>query len=266
MNLLPRANYFRIWQATFAALLRDRVPLFRVTLLLAGPFFILDGLVSANHMMTLGGAMMTGSDIPLEQMRLLWGSTVLADSLAFSMLCGAAVILFRCMAAQRPASTRVLLRREIPALLGSWRFWLFALFQFMVFAFINTPDGRFKLPGMALAALGAFLLWRTHDVRDGKAAPLNWKAWMCVLWAVLTFPVLFILFNGYAHALLLMAIDQAGQQLLFLFEPASPLLPFGIITLARFISQWFNLVPVLFLLFSYLAIGSPAAPLTAAAS
>jgi hypothetical protein len=256
MQIETGPGYFRIWRSAFRILGRHGGLLLWATLLFAAPFFALNGLINANHMMTLGGAAMAGEEIPLEEMRLLWGSLVLGDSLAFIMLTIAALLILTWPCdIDRPAFKRHL-RREVPRLLLNPWFWLFALVQIVLFAMINTPDGRFKLSGMALVAVSILMLWSSHD----RAAPaygkrlreLSAKTWLSLFFVVLTFPLLYILFNGYLGNALLLLVDLAGQQIMPL-APASIALPVAIITLAKFLASWLNLVPMCLLLSAYLA-------------
>jgi hypothetical protein len=141
--------------------------------------------------------------------------------------------------------------------LSSLWFWLFAVMQFIFFAMISLPDGRFKLSGMALVAVSILMLWSSQDrgAAFGKRlAGAGWKSWVRLALVVITFPLLYILVNGYLHYVLLMLVDLAGQQIMPLFSPASAVLPFGIITLAKFLSLCFNLLPITLLLSTYLAV------------
>lgn len=257
MSIEPTLNYFSIWQAAFRILHRHAGLIICTTLLVAGPFFVINGLVNANHMMWLGGAAMTGSEIPLDEMRLLWGSVVGGDSLAFIALAIAGLLLLKHLHNPQQTGFGRHVRVELPRLLGSAWFWLFVALQIVFFAMINTPDGRFKLSGMALFAGSVLMLWSSQD-REAPAygkrlRRLGWKGWLSLAFVVLTFPVLYILFNGYLNNLLLMLVDLGGQQIMHLFSPTSAALPFCIITLSKFLSQWFNLLPMALLLSAYLA-------------
>jgi hypothetical protein len=257
MNIEPRLAYFSIWRAAFSILRGHAGQLLWATLLLAAPFFAINGAISANHMMTLGGAAMTGNEISLDEMRLLWGSTVIGDSIVFVMLAVTGLFMLAPVGSDSRPSVGQQARRTLPKLLSGFRFWLFTVAQIVFFAMINTPDGRFKLSGMALAAASVLILWRSHDRdvsrRATRHAKPGWKGWLVLALVVATFPLLYILFNGYLDRLLLMLIDLAGQQLMPLFPPESPALPFGIITLSKFLSQWFNLAPMMLLLSACLA-------------
>ena len=160
MIVSPPIHYFRIWRITFTMLRAHFGQLMTITLLLAAPFFLINGIANAHHMMTLGEAAMTGNEIPIEQMRLLWGSLVLADSTSFIALAatGWVMLTIVCDWSTDRQKMTAALRRELPRLARSIAFWIFAVAQLFIFALINTPDGRFKLSGMALLATGMLLL------------------------------------------------------------------------------------------------------------
>lgn len=258
MNIEPAPKYFSIWRGAFRLLASHRGLLLCATLCLAAPFFILTGLASARHIMTLGGAAMMGTDIPDTQMRMLWGGVVGADSLASIALCTAVLLAMRFAALGSGESYLQYALRELPQLLRRAGFWAFAFAQLVIFAMINSPDGRFKLLGMTL--LGASVLLLLYGLDRGGPAQvrraLPWSGWLALALVLLTIPLLHIFFNGYVNAILLMLADFSVQKIVQMFslDLQSPLLPYGVIVFAKFFSQWFNLVPMALLLSTCLAL------------
>lgn len=257
MNMEPKPNYFSIWRTTFHLLRRHAGLLTVATLVIAVPFFILNALANARQIMTLGGASMMGVEVPDEQMRVLWGSMVGADSLASIALSVAIFLVLKYLKDQPAAGFTRHARSELPLLFRKPGFWLFAGIQVLVFAMINAPDGRLKIGGMGLLACSVL---RLLSAQDGDAPArrrhLNWSAWLSLALVVLTIPLLYIFFNGYLNAIFLMLADFGAQQILHLLsiDLPSALIPYGVITLSKFLSQWFNLLPMVLLLSTCLAL------------
>lgn len=260
MNIQPAPNYFSIWRATFSLLRRHASLLMWATLFVAMPFFVLNGLASARHIMTLGGASMMGTEISGEQMRILWGSQVGGDSLASIALATAVLLVLKYLTGPYEDSFARYARNELRRLFLSAGFWLFAVAQVLVFIMINSPDGRLKIAGMALLGCSVLLLLGSQD-RDAPAygrrlRQLTWGGWFSLASVLLTIPLLYIFFNGYINAVLLMLADFGAQKIVHLLglDLQSPLLPYGVITVSKFLSQWLNLLPMVLLLCTCLAL------------
>jgi hypothetical protein len=203
---------------------------------------------------------MMGTEISGEQMRILWGSQVGGDSMASIALATAVLLVLKYLTGQRGDSFARHARNELPRLVCSAGFWLFAVAQVLVFIMINSPDGRLKIAGMALLGCSVLLLLGSQD-REAPAygrrmRQLTWGGWLSVACVLLTIPLLYIFFNGYVNTVLLMLADLGAQKIVHLFnlDLQSPLLPYGVITASKFLSQWFNLLPMALLLSTCLAL------------
>lgn len=228
------------------------------TLLLAAPFFILNGLLHAHDMMTKGSAGITQTEIPLDQLRVLWLSLVLGDTLSFIALAISTLMIFKYLCSEQQTGFVRHVLRELGQLGRSLWFWLFVIVQVIVFVMINSPDGRFKIGGMLMFVCSVLLLLASQD-RNAPAGgkrlrSLGWTGWLSLVLVIVSFPILFILLNGFADYLLLMLSDKAAAKLVDLFEPGSPMLGFTAITAAKFVSQWLNLWPMTLILCAGLTI------------
>ncbi|OGB21527.1 MAG: hypothetical protein A3I66_00115 [Burkholderiales bacterium RIFCSPLOWO2_02_FULL_57_36] len=270
MNIQPKPNYFSIWRSTFSLFRRHAGLLAWATLLMVVPFFILNGLASARHMMTIGGANMMGTEVPGEQMRILWGGLVGGDSLASIALSITILLILKYLTARPDGGFTQHARKELPRLFFSAGFWLFVIAQVLVFAMINSPDGRLKILGLVLLGCSVLILLSSQD-REAPAygrrlRQLTWSGWLSLVFVVLTIPVLYILLSGYANAILLMLTDLGAQKAanLLNLDLQSPVLPYSIITVSKFLSQWLNLLPMALLLSTCLALrGTASEPASA---
>ncbi|CAN5398583.1 hypothetical protein BH11PSE11_BH11PSE11_14320 [soil metagenome] len=261
-SIKPELAYFSVWMAVFRLFCRQLGRMLGFTLLIAAPFFILNAIVHAHHMMTLGSAGLTQTEIPVEQMRVLWLSLVLGDTLAFVTLSISTFILLKHIWGTEHRSIIRLALRELGQLLCSLRFWPFVLVQLFVFILINSPSGDLKIGGMLLFGASVLMLFAAHDraaPAHGARLQLRWTGWLSLVLVLISFAVLYVLLNGFADYLLLMMMDMGAAKLLDWFQPGSPVLPFTAIFAAKFISQWFNLLPMALLACTYSAIrGTPA--------
>lgn len=260
MNIEPKPNYFSIWRATFNLFRRHAGLLMWTTLFMAVPFFILNGLANARHIMTLGGASMMGTEISGEQMRMLWGSLVGGDSLVSIALSLTVLLVLKYLTGQPGEGFARHARNELPRLFRSAGFWLFVIAQVLVFVMINSPDGRLKIAGMALLGCSV-LLWLSSQDREAPAygkrlRQLTWGGWLSLASVLLTIPLLYIFLNGYVNAILLMLADFGAQKIVYWLnlDLQSPLLPYSVITVSKFVSQWLNLLPMALLLSTCLAL------------
>ncbi|MES2073156.1 MAG: hypothetical protein V4488_22575 [Pseudomonadota bacterium] len=260
MNIDIKPNYFSIWRTTFSLFRQQARLLTAATAWVALPFFMLNAVANARQMMTLGGASMMGMEVPEEQMRLLWASMVGSDSLASIALSMVVFLVLKYLTGHVEAGFIRHARQQLPRLLRNSGFWLFACAQVLVFSLINSPDGRLKMCGMALLGCSVLLLLGDQD-RDAPAygrrlRQLGWGGWLSLVMVVLTIPLLYIFLNGYVNVLLLMLADFAAQGIMQLFDLDlhSPLLPYSVITVSRSLSQWFNLLPMVLLLSTCLAL------------
>jgi hypothetical protein len=253
------ALFFIIPFTAFKSLpsLRQLGLLLMTTLIIAAPFFLVNACLHAHHMMTLGSAGLTQTEIPAEQMRVLWLSLVLGDILAFMSLAVATVITFNVM---RSGGTNGLMKQmflELLRLLTTIRFWLFAAAQIIIFAIINLPSGAQKLTGMLLFGLSIFLLLRfqkrTTSVHAQNFSKTGWPDRIAITLALISIPALFILLNGFIDYLILMQMDMSATHLLNWFEQGSPMPGFLAISTAKFMSQWLNIWPMYLLLCTALA-------------
>ena len=260
MNIEPKTNYFSIWGSTLSLFRRHAGLLAWATLLMAVPFFILNGLASARHIMTLGGASITGTEISDPQMRILWGGLVGGDSLVSIALTVAVLLILKYLTASPEGGFARHVRNQLPRLFLSLGFWLFVIAQIVVFAMINSPDGRLKIAGLVLLGCSVLILLSSQD-RDAPAygkrlRQLTWGGWISLVFVVLTIPLLYILLNGYANFILLMLTDFGAQKAAHFMnlDLQSPILPYSVITLSKFLSQWLNLLPMALLLSTCLAL------------
>jgi hypothetical protein len=254
--------YFRIWMAVFRLFRSHFGLLLMAMLFLASPSFILNGLLHAHDMMTKGSAALTQSEIPVEQLRVLWLSLVCGDVLGFVALAVFTLVIFKYLHREGPTGFTRSALKTLGQLGISLSFWLFFVVQIVVFAMINSPDGGAKIGGMLLYAVSILLLLASLDrnapLRGTRLRQMTWLGWLNLVFILITFPILFILLNGIADYLLLVLMDMGAARLLDYFEPNSPVLPFGAIALTKFISQWFNLLTMALLLCTYDAMrGSP---------
>jgi hypothetical protein len=256
MKIEPKLNYFSIWGATFR-LFRRHFRMLLAMLLLAAPFFILAGLANAYQMMAFGSAAMSGAELPPETMRLLWLALVGGDSLAFIALAIGTLVLYKSLSGAQATSFRAQLREQFPRIVKSGSFWIFVVLQIVAFGMINSPQGPYKLSGMVVFAIS--VLWflsgqdRESPVYGKLLQQLNWKGWLNLILVLLTFPLFFILLNGYINYFVLMLFDLGALQIVHLFPAGSPAVPFAVITISKFFSQWFNILLMGFLLCTYLA-------------
>jgi hypothetical protein len=260
-KISPKPAFFSIWMATIRVFFRRIGPLLGFTLAVAAPFFLINGGLHAHHMMTLGGASLNQIEIPADQMRMLWLSLALGDAVSFVALALVALLMAMRLVSDKPIAVLQVLGRA----LRSISFWLFALGQIVVFALVNSGDGRLKIGGMVLYALSVLFFLAIQD-RDAPAygkrlSQLRWTGWLSIILVLAIFPVLFILLNGIVDYIMLMYMDQAAAMLLNLFPPGSPILPYGTITLTKFLSQWLNLLPTTLLLCTYLSLRERSAAL-----
>ncbi|HTD03232.1 hypothetical protein [Undibacterium sp.] len=260
MNIEPKPNYFSIWRAAFSLFRQHAGLLTGATLCIAAPFFVLSALASARQMMTLGGASMMGVEIPNDQLRVLWGSMVGGEALASIALSTAVFLILKYLTGQSKAGFFRHARNELPLLFRNGGFWRFAFTQVLVFGMINSADGRLKLLGTALFGVSVLILLGAQD-REAPAygrrlRQLSWGGWLSLACVMLTIPLLYIFVNGYVNVLLLMLTDFAVQKIVqsLALELRSSLLPYGVITVSRVLSQWLNLLPMLLLLSTCLAL------------
>lgn len=263
MSADPRLNYASILLASvriFRA--RGWRPLW-AALAVAAPFLLLNALVNANHTLAYGLAAQQGRWLEPGEMRALWLSVTAGDFLAFLALTVAMVVVAASL--RGPAADGGLRQivRALRRLLRSPSFWLVAPLQAGFFLMINTPDGRLKLTGMVFFAASVLFLVSRQDpepppllagLRRGK-----WTAWLHLLPVFALFPFWFILFNGYVNYVLLILTDLGARPLAHLFAPGSAALPFLVVSVSKFCSQWFNLPLMATLLCAYLALRRRAA-------
>jgi len=223
-----------------------------VTLFLVAPFFILNAMLHAHHMMTLGSAGLTQTEIPLEQMRVLWLSLVLGDTLSFISLSAAALIVFSHVNSESRSGFIRHSFEQLVRLLLNIRFWLFAIAQVIIFAMINSPSGSQKIIGMLLFGGSVLLLFFFHDRKASVPGAYSHhskgsKRFSIVL-AILSVPVLYVLLNGFVDYFVMMLTDKVAAHFVDWFEPNSSMPGFVAVSSAKFISLWLNLWPMYLLL------------------
>jgi hypothetical protein len=270
MDIDPKPNYFSIWRASFSLFRRHAGLLISATLCMAAPFFLLNGLASARHIMALGGAAMMGIEIPDDQMQVLWGGLVGGDTLVSVALAVTILLLFKYLTARPAGGFARHVRTQLPPLFCTAGFWLFAIAQILVSGMIHSSDGRLKILGMLLLGCSVLILLNSqHHEAPAYGRPLRlltWSGWLSSAFVVLTIPLLYILFNGYVNTVLLMLADLGAQKLAHRLnlDLQSPVLPYSVITLSRFVSQWLNLLPMTLLLSTCLAMRGTAPEFTRA--
>jgi hypothetical protein len=228
------------------------------TLLLAVPFLILNAMIHAHHMMTLGSAGLTQTEIPLEQMRVLWLSLVAGDTISFLAVTIASLIIFTyaCKAQQGGFIRHSLM--QLVQLVVNIRFWIFAIAQVIIFALINSPDTPYKMIGMLLFGCSVLLLFFFQGRKismPGKSLQQSAASKrFSIALVILSVPVLYVLLNGYVDYFALMLTDKASMNIVGWFEPGSPMPGFVAISTAKFMSQLLNLWPMCLLLCASLTI------------
>jgi len=227
------------------------------TLFLAAPFFILNAMLHAHHMMTLGSAGLTQTEIPLEQMRVLWLSLVFGDTISFISFSIATLIIFSYAGEPRNGFIRHAFEQLVRLFLNI-RFWLFAIAQIIIFAMINSPSGPQKIIGMLLFGCSVFLLFFFHD-RKASIRGAHWhqpkgSRRFSIVLVILSVPVLYVLLNGFADYFVLMLTDRVAAHFVDWFDPGSSMPGFVAISSAKFVSLWLNLWPMYLLLCASLSI------------
>ncbi len=260
MSIETSLNYFDIWRTTFKLFRQQTGLLAAASAFIALPFFILNGVANAHQMMTLGGASMMGFEISSKQMRVLWCSTVGGESLASIALGIGVFLVLKYLTSQAGGGFIRYARNELPRLFRDRGFWLFTVVQVLVCMMLSSADGRVKILGMLLFGCNVLLLLtdqgRAAQAHRRSLRQLGWGGWFSLGFVLLTIPLLYIFFNGYVNVMLLMLADFGAQKIMQLLDLdlRSPLLPYSVITLSRSLSQCFNLLPMVLLLSTSLAL------------
>lgn len=270
MSIEPKLGYFSIWWSSFRLFRGYFGLMLWATLVVAGLFFVVGGLANAENMITLGFAAMRGSYIPPEQLLTLWLVLVGGDALALLALTVAFLMVAKYVRTKPQSGFLQFSKRELPRLFKSVSFWLAALFQVisvaMIDAFATGPEfsgaivSATKVSGIILFGVTVLVMFSyqdNHGTAFGKRLKQsNWLQWLALFFMVLvTVPVLFVLMNGFLYMFFwLPLIDFGGQQIMHLFEQGSLTLPFTIVTIAKFISLWFNIVLMALLVCTHIAV------------